>query len=317
MRIISIEEIRRVIGPRGAFRSAEIAFRAMAEGRVRLPLPMALSLPERRGEVHIKAAHLAGAPVFTVKIVSGFGANALDGTPVNSGYIGVFDSATGHPLGILLDGGYLTDLRTAAAGALAATLLAPRDLAKIAIIGTGVQARHQLRALTDAGHKAARTMVWGRSPDALDAYCRQMRLDPGVPVLAASSPEEAVRDADLVVTATAAREPIVEVRWLAPSATVVAVGADMPEKRELGRGVLSRADKIVVDSVAQCAAFGELHHGLADADLSADDVYAELGEIASGRKAGREGSEMIVCDLTGLGAQDAAIGEVAWSQLAR
>jgi ornithine cyclodeaminase/alanine dehydrogenase-like protein (mu-crystallin family) len=315
MRIVSIEEIRRVIGPREAFRSAEIAFRAMAEGRVRLPLPMALSLPERRGEVHIKAAHLAGAPVFTVKIVSGFGANAADGTPVNSGYIGIFDSASGHPLGILLDGGYLTDLRTAAAGTLAATLLAPRDLAKIAIIGTGVQAREQLRALTHAGRKAARTMAWGRSHDALDAYCREMRLDPGVAVLAASSPEEAVRDADLIVTATAAREPIVEAGWLAPSATVVAVGADMPEKRELGRGVLSRAEKIVVDSVAQCSAFGELHHGLADGDLAAGDVYAELGEIASGRKAGREGPEMIVCDLTGLGAQDAAIGEVAWSQL--
>jgi ornithine cyclodeaminase/alanine dehydrogenase-like protein (mu-crystallin family) len=317
MRIVSIEEIQRVIGPREAFRSAEIAFRAMAEGRVRLPLPMALSLPERRGEVHIKAAHLAGAPVFTVKIVSGFGANASDGTPVNSGYIGVFDSTTGYPLGILLDGGYLTDLRTAAAGALAATLLAPRNLAKIAIIGTGVQARYQLHALTHAGCKAAQTMAWGRSPGALEAYCREMRLDPGVAVQAASSAEQAVRDADLIVTATAAREPIIEARWLAPSATVVAVGADMPEKRELGRGVLSRANRIVVDSLVQCAAFGELHHGLADADLSADGVYAELGEIASGRKAGREGSEMIVCDLTGLGAQDAAIGEVAWSRLAR
>ena len=87
--------------------------------------------------------------------------------------------------------------------------------------------------------------------------------------------------------------------------------------RELGRGILRRTGKIVVDSLAQCAAFGELHHAVADGDLSTGEVYAELGEIASERKAGREGSEMIVCDLTGLGAQDAAIGEVAWSQIAR
>jgi len=317
MRVVSIEEIRRVIGPREAFRSAEIAFRAMAEGRVRLPLPMALSIPERQGEVHIKAAHLAGSPVFIVKIVSGFGANASDGIAINSGYLGVFDAETGHPLGILVDAGYLTDLRTAAAGALAATLLAPRDPAKIAIIGAGVQARYQLRALSHAGVRAGQTVAWGRTPGALEIYCREMRLDPGASVSAASSPEEAVRGADLIVTATSAREPVIEARWLSPSVTVIAVGADMPEKRELGRGILARADKIVVDSLAQCIAFGELHHGVADADVSAADVYADLGEIASNRKAGREGAEMIVCDLTGLGAQDAAIGEVAWSQLGR
>src|SRR5262249_3563089 len=151
--------------------------------------------------------------VFIVKIVSGFGANASEGAAVNSGYLGVFDSATGHPLGILVDGGYLTDLRTAAAGALAATLLAPRDLSTIAIIGTGVQARYQLRALTHVGVRAVQTMAWGRTPGALDAYCREMGLDPGVRMSAASSPEEAVRGADLIVTATSAREPLIEVGW--------------------------------------------------------------------------------------------------------
>jgi len=316
VRIVALEEIRRMIGPREAFRSAEIAFRAMAEGRVRLPLPMALSLPEWQGEVHIKAAHLVGASVFVVKIVSGFGANAALGTPVNSGYIGVFDAGSGHPLGILLDGGYLTDLRTAAAGALAATLLAPAKLAKVAILGTGVQARCQLRALVEAGRGAAQTMVWGRSSAAREAYRREMAEDPGVTVLAASSAEEAVRDADLIITTTAARSPLIEERWLAPSTTIIAVGADMPEKRELGRGVLARGAKIVVDSLAQCRALGELHQAIADGDISAEGVYAELGEIVAGRKRGREGSERIVCDLTGLGAQDAAVGEVAWSQLA-
>jgi ornithine cyclodeaminase len=317
MQIVPIDEIRRVIGPREAFRSAQMAFLAVAEGRVRLPLPMALSLPERQGEVHIKAAHIVGAPVFVVKIVSGFLANSATKVPVSSGYIGVFDAETGHPLGILLDGGYLTDLRTAAAGALAATLLAPAKIAKAAIIGTGIQARYQLRALVEAGRGATQTMAWGRSPAALEAYCREMAEKPGVRVVPASTPEEAVRNADLIITATAARSPLIEARWLAPSATIVAVGADMPEKRELGRGVLARADKIVVDRLPQCLAFGELHHGVADGDVSKQDVYGELGDVAAERKRGREGSEMIVCDLTGLGAQDAAIGEVAWSRFAR
>jgi ornithine cyclodeaminase len=266
--------------------------------------------------VHIKAAHIVGAPVFVVKIVSGFLANAAS-VPVSSGYIGVFDAVTGHPLGILLDGGYLTDLRTAAAGALAAKLLAAPNPAKTAIIGTGIQARYQLRALVEAGRGAARTVAWGRSPAALEAYCREMAENPGIAVVPAPTPEEAVRDADLIITVTAAHSPVIQARWLSPSATIVAVGADMPEKRELGESVLARADKIVVDSLAQCLAFGELHHGVTGGDISKEDVYAELGDVAANRKKGREGAEMIVCDLTGLGAQDAAIGEVAWSQLAR
>src|SRR5262249_47543534 len=188
MRIVPIEEIRRVIGPREAFHSAQIAFCAVAEGRVQLPLPMALSLPERQGEVHIKAAHIAGAPVFVVKIVSGFLANTAAKVPVSSGYIGVFDAETGHPLGILLDGGYLTDLRTAAAGALAATLLAPAKIAKAAIIGTGIQTRCQLRALVEAGLGAVQTMAWGRSPAALEAYCREMASNPGVQAVPAPTP---------------------------------------------------------------------------------------------------------------------------------
>jgi len=134
-------------------------------------------------------------------------------------------------------------------------------------------------------------------------------------VTAAPSVADAVREADLVVTATPSRTPLLLSGMLAPGATVVALGSDGPAKRELDPHVIVNADKLVTDLTAQCIRLGELHHAVDAGLMTVDDVYAELGQVVVGDRAGREADETIVCDLTGVGAQDAAIAEVAWGAL--
>jgi ornithine cyclodeaminase len=314
MNIIDEQAIKAAVKEPEALASAEVAFRAMAEDRVQLPPPMGLDIPEVNGEVHVKSAYLRGAPIFAVKIASGFYQNVAKGLPSGAGLILVFDSVTGFPQMLLDDKGYLTDLRTAAAGALAARLLAPEELGQVTVLGSGIQARYQLRALADV-RSWDRTVAWSRNRERLDNYCKEMEAEFGRPCTPAATADAALRGADLIITATASREPLFDVSSLPNHATVIAVGSDGPEKRELPTGVLARAGKIVVDRLSQCLALGELHHGVEEGVVTAAAVHGELGEILAGGRPGREGEELIICDLTGVGAQDAAIAEVAWRRL--
>ena len=315
MKIVDEKTIRARVREPEALASAEKAFRALAEDRVELPPPMSLNFPEVEGEVHVKSAHLKGSSVFAVKIASGFYRNAALGLPSGAGLILVFDAETGFPLGLLDDNGYLTDLRTAAAGALAARLLAMDPLGKVAVLGSGIQARFQLRALAQI-RGWNRTAAWSLDQEGCSAYCGEMEGELGIPFATAASPEEALRGADLVFTVTPSREPLFDPASLGNHATVIAVGSDGPDKQELPTEVLARADKVVVDRLSQCLILGELHHAVDEGVLTAAAVHAELGQVLIGRKPGREQDELIVCDLTGVGAQDAAIAEVAWETLA-
>jgi ornithine cyclodeaminase/alanine dehydrogenase-like protein (mu-crystallin family) len=314
MRVIEEEAIRAAIKEPEALASAEVAFRAMAEGRVQLPPPMGLDIPEVAGEVHVKSAYLTGAPIFAVKIASGFYQNVAKGLPSGAGLILVFDAGTGFPEVLLADNGYLTDLRTAAAGALAARLLSATALGQVTVLGSGIQARYQLRALARV-RSWDRTVAWSRNRERLESYCREMESELDRPCIPAATPEEALDGADLIITVTASREPLFEATCLASHATVIAVGSDGPDKRELPTEALAKADKIVVDRLSQCLALGELHHAVEEGAVGAEAAHAELGEVLTGKRSGREDAELIICDLTGVGAQDAAIAEAAWRRL--
>jgi ornithine cyclodeaminase len=324
MQIIDERAIRASVREPEALAAAERAFRALGEGRVELPPPIGFGVPEvgigvgsgggGGGEVHVKAAYLRGAPVFSVKVATGFYRNVERGLPSGSGMMLVFDAASGFPLAVLADNGYLTDLRTAAAGALAARLLAPPALGVVGVLGSGVQARYQLRALAGV-RRWERTVAWSPTRAHLERYCREMEAEFQLPFEAAASADAAVRGAELVITATPSRAPLFDASSLLAHATVIAVGADGPAKRELPTTALARADKLVVDRLSQCLELGELHHAVAEGALRAESIYAELGAIVVGARPGREADELIVCDLTGVGAQDAAIAEAAWQRL--
>ena len=148
-------------------------------------------------------------------------------------------------------------------------------------------------------------------PEEVERYREEMTATLGDRFVGVASPQEAVEGCDLVVTVTPSREPLLERAWMKPSSTVIAVGSDGPEKQELSADLVAAADKIVVDRLDQCVRLGEVHHAVAAGLLTPADIHAELGDIVVGRKPGREGEEMIVCDLTGVGAQDAAIAEAA------
>jgi ornithine cyclodeaminase len=315
LRVVEEATLRELVREEDALAAVERAFAALARGEVTQPAPMGFDFPEVDGEVHVKGAHLRGAAVFAVKVASGFYRNPARSLPMSSGLVLVFDAETGFPLGLLLDNAYLTELRTAAAGALAARLLAPAVVSKMAVLGTGAQARYQLRAI--ARVRAPKEVVaWSPHPERREAYCAEMSESLGIPFTPAASAEEAVSGAALVLTVTPARGPLFSAGAVAPGSTVVAVGSDGPDKQELDVALLARADKLVADKLSQCSRLGEIHHALEAGAISEADVTAELGEIVIGARPGREGDELIVCDLTGVGAQDAAIAETAWARLA-
>ena len=316
MRTIEEAELRTVITPQVAVDAMRNAFRADGDGRAHVPAVINLDVPTHRGEFHIKTAHIDGVPHIAVKIASGFYNNPSKGLPSGSGLMAVFDATTGMPVALLFDNGFLTDIRTGAAGAIAADVLAPKAIRTAGVIGSGLQARHQIQCLRCV-RDFREIVAWSPTRAHLDAYCADMRAA-GFDARAASSPREVCFEADVLMTTTPAREPLVLAEWLRPGQHVTALGSDSPGKQELDPACLGRADLLVVDRVTQCAAFGELRHALAAGVFRADRVHAELGEVVAGVKSGRTSDEQItIADLTGVGFQDTAIASKAIALMGR
>ncbi len=310
-KIYSEAEIKEKVNLREAIEAVERSFAAYSSGQAVLPGFINLDLPEFQGEVHVKGAYIRGDKYYVIKVASGFYRNPELGLSVGNGLMLVFRAQTGEPAAVLLDRSYLTEVRTAAAGAVAAKYLAKERLDKVAVIGSGVQARFQLRALA-AVRSFETVYVWSRYLENVLRYVEEMAgVFSQVKFEAAGSAEEAVAGADLLITATPSRQPIVRAEWLKPGVHITAMGSDGPEKQELFPEVLARADRIFCDSVAQCRRLGELHHALKAGVISEDRVSGEIGELVLGLKPGRQKEEEItVADLTGLGVQDAAIASL-------
>jgi len=306
--ILREPEIRSLLDPAGCLQAIESAFSAYARGQAELPAVINLDVPDHRGEVHVKAGYLHTVPYYAVKIASGFLDNPQLGLPSSDGMVLVFDAKTGVLAALLLDNGYITDLRTAAAGAIAAKHLARATVETVAVIGSGAQARYQVRALALV-RQFREVRVWGRHHERAEACVNDLARETATNcrVVLSSSVREAVESANIVITVTASREPLLQADWIAKGALVIAVGSDGPDKQELDVNVLARADRVVADSLPQCLRLGEIHHAVEKAAIAKDKVTAELGEITAGIKPGRTSDhEIIVCDLTGVGVQDVA-----------
>ncbi len=183
----------------------------------------------------------------------------------------------------------------------------------IGVIGSGVQARHQVACLREV-RSFRRLAAWSIDRQGLEEYCDEMSRTYGVEAAACDSAEDACLAADILITATPSHEPLVRAAWLKPGVHVTAVGSDTPGKQELDAACLARADVVVVDRLSQCARFGELSHAIAAGLMREADVRGQLGEVAAGRKPGRaRDDEITICDLTGVGFQDTAIAALAWA----
>jgi ornithine cyclodeaminase len=303
--------LRAAVTPERAVAIVRDAFKADGDGLTHVPSVINLEIPSARGEFHVKTAYIEGVAHVGVKIASGFYDNPSKGLPSGSGLIALFDASTGLPAALLLDNGFLTDIRTGAAGAVAADYLARQSITTVGVIGSGIQARQQVRCLRVV-RTFSRIVAWSPTRDRLDAYCAEMAMD-GYDVTAAADAAEVCAAADVLITATPSREPLLRAAWLRDGVHVTALGSDAPGKRELDPECLDMADLVVVDRYGQCAAFGELRHALDMALLTRHDVHGELGEIVAGRKPGRTSDAQItIADLTGVGFQDTAIASAAF-----
>jgi ornithine cyclodeaminase len=316
--VLRADDVRASIDLASCIDACEEAFAAYATGRAETPDVIHLDVPERQGEVHVKAGHLHGADAFAIKVASGFPGNTDRGLPTSDGMVVAFDAATGEPRALLLDGGFLTDLRTGAAGGVAARHLAPQQVWTVAVIGTGAQARCQLDALALERPGFTTVRVWGRDPAHAAACVEDLRVRPGLPegcrFEVAPTARDAVDGADVIVTCTASRTALIQADWVKLGAHITAVGADDANKQELDPALLGRADLLVVDSRRQSATIGELHHALA-AGLVTERKAVQLGEICARAASGRTSAhQLTVCDLTGLGVQDVAAANLVLSR---
>jgi ornithine cyclodeaminase/alanine dehydrogenase-like protein (mu-crystallin family) len=315
MVILDEAEIRQLVDADAARQAVAEAFRVLHRGHATLANVSTLYFAGSEGLAHIKAGHLHEQGVWTVKVAADL--DPGDGGPMrHGGLMLVLSALDGSLVGLLLDNGYLTELRTGAAGAIAADLLARPGASTVAIVGAGSQARYQLQALRRV-RPIDRVRVVSRSAERARAFGHEIEVTHGLAVQISSSVEDAVRGADIVVTTTPSRAPLVESDWLDPGTHVTAVGADDPAKQELAPDVLARAAIVAVDDRSQAARSGELHHAV-ESGVRREADTVTLGELLEGVVEGRASEEdLTVADLTGVGVQDAAVAAIALHQAAR
>ncbi len=288
----------------------ERAFAALASGKVVMPPILSMAIPEANGEVDVKTAYIPGFKGFAIKVSPGFFDNPSIGLPSLNGLMILFSAQTGLVEALLLDNGYLTDIRTAAAGAVAARHLAPANVETAGVIGTGVQARLQIQA-AHLVRPFREVLVWGRDAAKARGCAADIAAALGIPARAEADPARLVAQSQLVVTATPAEHPVLKAEWLHRGLHITAMGSDQAGKNELEPAALAAADLYVCDRVGQCELQGELRSALA-AGVWTGGAPPELGDVVAGKHEGRTSDgQVTICDLTGTGAQDTAIATFA------
>ena len=284
----------------------EAAFCASSRGDINLP-PVGHIAFDAGADCHIKFGHMKGDPVFVIKIATGFPQNSMHGIPSGNGLVLVLSAATGEVEAILHDEMVLTDIRTGLGGAIASRSLARQDSRNILIAGTGPQAGRQIEAHSMLLPGSLSFKVWGRNEAKAKALVNG--LAPEIQATQVDNLEAATRTADIVITATGATSPVIKSEWVQPGTHITAVGADAPGKQELDMSLISRADIVAVDLVAQCVDHGEISHASRAGEIYAADLV-ELGALLDNSKPGRKNPDQItIADLTGIAAQDIAIAK--------
>ena len=263
-----------------------------------------LLFKEPPGEVHIKYGYIINEKYYVVKIASGFPENNDIGLSNSQGIMLLFNQKSGKVESILLDDGYLTDVRTAIAGKICAEQFS-NDIKSIGIIGNGIQARLQLKYLLD--YTICRdVMIWGRNREHLKRYKKSIE-ELGFNAKIASSISKLSDICNIIIMATSSDKPLLLKEHLKPGMHITALGADTKLKRELGPGVLSSADLIIADSIEQCKHRGEIFHSLNEGDICINDIV-ELGNILDKTSMGRKyENDITIADLTGVAVQDVSI----------
>ncbi len=311
--VVPLPEIKKALASIDPLPLIEAGFVAYSRGQVVVPPVGELVFEDPPGDVHIKYGYVKGGDIYVIKIASGFADNPRLGLPSGDGLMLVFDQKTGVLRAVLLDEGYLTNLRTAVAGAVVAKYLAPREVTAAGILGAGVQGRMQLEWLRRV-RRFDRAVVWGISDEELEAYRRDMER-PGLSILTTRRAEDVAKASNLIVTCTPSTEPLLRAGWIRPGTHITAMGSDTASKQELDPAILAKADRVVVDSLSQSELRGEVFRAVQAGALKRG-CLVELGRVIEEPALQRaSGSEITVADLTGVAVQDIQISAAVWNEL--
>jgi ornithine cyclodeaminase len=310
---IRVEALRRAVPMLDLVSLMEEGFVAYSEGRAVVPPVGEMIFENPPGDAHIKYGYIKGGEHYVIKITSGFYENPRLGLSSSQGLMLLFSQKTGVLEAVLLDEGYLTNQRTAAAGAVAAKHLAPREVQRIGILGAGIQGKLQLEHLVRVV-SCRKVLVWVPDPSETEPYLEHFS-GTDLQIDIAESPARVAESCHLIVTTTPSKTPLLKANDLRAGTHITAVGSDTAEKMELEPAILGKADRVVVDSLSQSESRGEVFRAT-EANALERGTVVELGAAISGRVEGRTDDRQItVCDLTGVAVQDLMIAQAAWRQV--
>jgi len=311
--IYNLIQIKNALKAMDPIQAIENGFIAYSQGKAVIPPVGELIFDNPPGGMHIKYGKINEDKYFVVKVATGFQENHRLNLPSGTGLMLVFKQKTGELTAILLDEGHLTNIRTAAAGAVVAKYLAPSKINRIGIFGAGIQGRLQveyLRSVTECKD----LMAWGINQKELDQYQAEMEAE-GYQVRTTLEPEEVAATCNLIVTATPSASPLLLAKHIRKGTHITAMGSDTPDKQELETGVLAKADIVVADSISQCLLRGEIYKALSAGSILKDNLR-ELGNVIADPSLRRTADDQItVADLTGVAIQDIQIAVAVYECL--
>ncbi|MGY5863780.1 MAG: ornithine cyclodeaminase family protein [Candidatus Thorarchaeota archaeon] len=305
--ILTQSEVKECLSMKDAIEAVKTAYTAFANGRVQMPGVQHLDVHKYKGEVDVKSGFVEDFGLIGTKIATGFYENVKKGYPPGIAVIVLLDMETSMPLAIM-DGTYITAYRTGAAGAVAAQVLARKNSRTVGILGAGTQGRMQLLALQEI-FDIQHVKIWDIDRGLAEQYQKEIPIE----VEVVEDPNQIVPGADIIVTATPSRKALINASGIHEGLHINAIGADGPGKQELDSAIMTKASKIVVDSLLQCRRIGEIQHALGEGLITDSSIHAEIGEILNGDKVGRESDdEITIFDATGLSAQDIAAAKIVY-----
>lgn len=308
--VIHLKEIKYLLKHTDVVTAMEEGFIQYSNGNTVVPPVGELLFEDPKGDAHIKYGYIKNDAYYVIKIASGFYENAKLGIPSSQGLMLLFDQKTGVPKAVLLDEGYLTDIRTAAAGALAATYFAPKEISAIGIVGTGIQAKLQLQYLQK--HTPCTSVwVWGRSKEKAEIFVKELGTDFNIQI--AESTTELAKHCNLIVTTTPSESPLLKASDIQKGTHITAVGSDTAHKQELESELLKKADLVIADSLPQSKSRGEVYRATQDGALVENKII-ELGTAIQHKKLQRTHDDQItIVDLTGVAVQDIMITKAVYT----
>jgi alanine dehydrogenase len=308
--LINQSEIEELLSIKDVLKAVEKAFKLKAQGKTIMPAKIYLELPEYQGDFRAMPAYIDGSA--GMKWVSVYPNNRQYNLPAVMALIILCDPDNSYPLAIM-DGTFITSLRTGATGGIAVKYLARRDSSVIGMVGAGRQAETQLLAISEVLPGIKEVKVFDLYEEASRRYAEKLGAKLNIKISPVKT-VAAAAEADIVVTTTPSRKPVVKKQYIRPGTHINAIGADAPGKQELEADLLKSA-KIVVDDFEQACHSGEINVPLSKGQLKAEDIHSTLGEVVAGMKKGRENDEEItIFDSTGLAIQDIICAKLVYEK---